>query len=107
MTLEKSEERARKGQEPLFRPLSADIELPAEAFGGKASQLAELMRLGANVPAGIALAAGFFERLGQSAGLNEQLQALRLEPSPERATARARQLILETEFDDALFDPLV
>ena len=99
-------ERQRQSLE-WFRPLSTDLPLSRSDFGGKASQLAELIKLGANVPPGIALHRGFFDRLASQSGLTEALQDLKAEPSLERVTARARELIMETKLDVEAFEPLL
>ena len=89
-----------------FEKLNAEAVLPATLYGGKASQLAELMRLGAQVPPGVALHAEFFEELARVCGIGDALEALRLEPSLERITDTARQLIVDADDDISYFEPL-
>ena len=89
-----------------FEKLNAEAVLPATLYGGKASQLAELMRLGAQVPPGVALHAEFFEELARVCGIGDALETLRLEPSLERITDTARQLIVDADDDITYFEPL-
>ena len=90
-----------------FERLSPEMRLSASHYGGKASQLAELMRLGARVPSGVAVHAGFFDEIARREGIADALDKLRTEPSLERITERAEHLISGLAIPSELINPLL